>query len=71
MMAKPLAERLKHFAKGQGFEPTVRNFVEYLRQSGVEVVGLPYNKHISEIGRKIGVTSPVMLARFVNTLVEV
>jgi len=69
MMAKPLAERLKHFAKGQGFEPTVRNFVEYLRQSGVEVVGLPYNKHISEIGRKIGVTSPVMLARFVNTFV--
>jgi len=27
MMAKPLAERLKHFAKGQGFEPTVRNFL--------------------------------------------
>lgn len=69
MMAKPLAERLKHFAKGHGFEPTVRNFVEYLRQSGVEVVGLPYNKHISEIGRKIGVASPVMLARFVNTFV--
>jgi len=69
MMAKPLAERLKHFAKEQRFEPTVRNFVEYLRQNGVEVVGLPYNKHISEIGRKIGVTSPVMLARFVNTFV--
>jgi len=69
MMAKPLAERLKHFAKEHGFEPSVRNFVEYLRQNGVEVVGLPYNKHISEIGRRIGVTSPVMLARFVNTFV--
>ncbi|WP_053240553.1 2-oxoacid:acceptor oxidoreductase family protein [Pyrobaculum islandicum] len=69
MLAKPLAERLKKFAKEHGFEPTVKGFVEYLRQNGVEVLGLPYNKHISEIGRKIGVTSPVMLARFVNTFV--
>ncbi len=69
MMAKPLAERLKRFAKEQGFEPTVRGFVDYLRQNGVEVVGLPYSKHLSEIGRRIGVTSPVMLARFVNTFV--
>lgn len=69
MMSKALAERLKKFAKENGFEPTVKGYVDYLRQRGVEVIGLPYNKHITEIGRKIGVTSPVMLARFVNTFV--
>ena len=69
MMSKALAERLKNFARERGFEPTVKGYVEYLRQNGVEVIGLPYNKHITEIGRKIGVTSPVMLARFVNTFV--
>jgi len=69
MMSKALAERLKKFAKERGFEPTVGNFAKYLRENGVEVVGVPYNKSITEIGRKIGVTSPVMLARFVNTFV--
>ncbi|MEZ0318503.1 MAG: 2-oxoacid:acceptor oxidoreductase family protein [Pyrobaculum sp.] len=69
MMSKALAERLKTFAKDRGIEPTVGDFVKYLRENGVEVLGLPYNKHIMEIGRKIGVTSPVMLARFVNTFV--
>jgi 2-oxoglutarate ferredoxin oxidoreductase subunit alpha len=69
MMSKALAERLKKFARENGFEPTVRGYVDYLRRSGVEVIGLPYNKHITEIGRKIGVTSPVLLARFVNTFV--
>ncbi|MFN3804781.1 MAG: 2-oxoacid:acceptor oxidoreductase subunit alpha [Pyrobaculum sp.] len=69
MMSKALAERLKSFAKKQGIEPTVGGFVDYLRQNGVEVVGVPYSRHITEIGRKVGVTSPVMLARFVNTFV--
>jgi len=69
MISKALAERLKKFAKEKGFEPTVGNFVKYLRENGVETVGVPYNKTITEIGRKIGVTSPVMLARFVNTFV--
>lgn len=69
MMSRALAERLKEFAKKQGIEPTVGGFVEYLKANGVETIGLPYSKHIAEIGKKIGVTSPVMLARFINTFV--
>ncbi|MFN7105926.1 MAG: 2-oxoacid:acceptor oxidoreductase family protein, partial [Pyrobaculum sp.] len=69
MMSKALAERLKTFAKRQGIEPTVGGFVNYLRQNGVETVGVPYNRHITEIGKKVGVTSPVLLARFINTFV--
>ncbi|MEM1923972.1 MAG: 2-oxoacid:acceptor oxidoreductase subunit alpha [Pyrobaculum sp.] len=69
MMSKALASRLKEFAKKHRIEPTVGGFVEYLKNNGVETIGLPYGKHINEIGKKIGVTSPVLLARFTNTFV--
>ncbi|MEZ0247898.1 MAG: 2-oxoacid:acceptor oxidoreductase subunit alpha [Thermoproteus sp.] len=69
MMSRTTAERLSAFFKGQGVEPTVKNAVEYMKSQGVKIVGLPFNKILLDIGRKIGVTSPVMLSRFVNTLV--
>ncbi|ACB39088.1 2-oxoacid:acceptor oxidoreductase family protein [Pyrobaculum neutrophilum] len=69
MMARPQAERLARFAKDRGFEPTVGGFVKYLRENGVETVGVPYGKALREIGGKIGVTSPVLLSRFLNTFV--
>lgn len=69
MLSHTAAERLGRFFKERGVEPSVRGAVEYLRSQGVRTVGLPFNKVLQEIGRKIGVTSPVMLSRFVNTLI--
>lgn len=69
MISRTAAERLARFFKQQGREPTVKSAIEHIRSQGAKVVGLPFNKLLLEIGRKIGVTSPVMLSRFVNTLV--
>jgi 2-oxoglutarate ferredoxin oxidoreductase subunit alpha len=69
MISRTAVERLSEFFKRQGVEPTVKGAVEYMKSQGVKVVGLPFNKVLLDVGRKIGVTSPVMLSRFVNTLV--
>ena len=69
MMSRTAQERLGDFFKKRGVEPTVKSAVEYMKSQGVKIVGLPFNKILLDIGRKIGVTSPVLLSRFVNTLV--
>lgn len=69
MMSRTAVERLEKFFKERGLEPTVKSAVEYMRSQGVRTLGFPFNKTLLEIGRKIGVTSPVMLSRFLNTLV--
>ncbi len=69
MMSRAFVKRLENFARELGIEPTVGGFVKYLREIGVETIGVPYGKQISEIGRKQGIVSPALLARFVNTFV--